>query len=144
MSNAEYVKTVLLECPFIEAGPFDLAIDFLDEYPTRYSIDAEPTTQVVKRYRGGDSLRRYAFSLSARYDTVTDEDRAGNAKHYEDLSLWLERQTRLHKLPPMEDGAAPQGIRATGSAYLAERAEDNNSAQYMMQIELIYHQKGRT
>lgn len=141
MSNAEYVRQVLLSCPYITAGPFDMAIDFLDQYPTRYSIDAEPAAQVVKRYLSGDTVRRFAFALSARYETITDADRAGNAKHYEDLALWLEQQTKRRQLPAMTDGATPQAMAATGGMYLDERAEDGSSAVYRMQITLTYYQK---
>lgn len=118
-----------------------MQIDFLGLPPVQYSIEAEPTQQVVKRYLGGDTVRRFSFALCARYDVLMDADRAANAENYEKLSLWLEEQTRRRRLPPMDEGAAAERIEATGSVYLAEREDDNNAARYQMQIELLYHQK---
>lgn len=143
MSNAAYVREVLLECPHIVAGPFDMAIDFLEPYPMRYSIEGEPVAPVVRQYLGGDTLRRFSFALCARLDVDSDDARAGNAKHYEDLSLWLEGQTRARRLPPMAGGATARQMLAVGAPYLSERDGDNSTAVYMMQIELTYYQKAR-
>lgn len=143
MSIAEYVREVLLTCPYIKAGPFELAIDFLGYKPSRYSISAEPTEQTVKRFLGGGSVRRYSFALCAQYTAIDDEERAANAAHYEDLSLWLEQQTRRRKLPPMTGGASPRSLLATGNVYVEERASDGNALTYRMQMELLYDQKAR-
>lgn len=118
-------------------------INFLGLPPTQYSIESEPTAQVMKSYLGGETLRRYTFVLSARYDIIMDSDRAANAENYEKLSLWLEKRTRLRQLPPMGDGQAAQSLLALDNVYLAEREDDNNAARYMMQLELIYKQKAR-
>ena len=145
MSNAEYVRSILLECPDISKDSPAMMIDFLGLNPMQYSIDGEPTGQIIKKYFGGDTLRRYSFALSARRDFAIDEDRAANNANYEKLSLWLERQTRFRRLPPMEGGAAPLKIEATGSPFILERVEgrEPDTAIYLMQIELTYTQKAR-
>lgn len=120
-----------------------MAIDFLEPYPTRYSIEAEPAAQVVKRFNFGETKRRFVFSLLAVYEAVSDADRAGNARHYEDLSLWLEEQSRMRRLPAMGEDASPAAIRALGGVYVQDRAEDGGTCTYRMQLELLYHQKAR-
>lgn len=143
MSNAEYVRDLLLTCPYISASKLDAHIDFLGDKPLQYSIDGEPTAQVLKQYRGGDTLRRYSFILLSRMQTIDDATRAQNNRNYEQLSLWLEAQTRKRALPDMGDGAKANSIKAVGSVYLMETDTDTNSAAYQMQCELIYYQKAR-
>lgn len=143
MSNSEYVRNLLLTCPYIEASPLEMHINFIGNNPLQYSIDPEPTQQIIKKYLGGDTIRRFSFALSSRCETISDQDRAQNNDNYEKLSLWLEDITRKRRLPAMEIGKRPLRIEATGSVYLMERAEDNDSAIYMMQIELQYIKKVR-
>lgn len=141
MSLAEYVREVLLGCPVIEASRLDIQIDRVGTSPTEYSIDAEPGQQVVKRYLNGDTVRRFAFALTARFPILTDAIRAENGKVYEALSLWLEECSRRRRLPPMDEGMTAQRMAATGSAYLLEQAKDSDSAIYQMQMELIYYSR---
>lgn len=143
MSNAEYVKSVLMTCPIItdEVGDIDLHISQIDTDPVNYSIEAEPTEQIVKRYLGGDSVKRFTFSLLARKQSFTDADRAQNSDVYDQLSQWLETQTRLRKLPPMDGGKTPQSMIALGNGYVLEGGPDNNNMLYQCTCELIYLQE---
>ena len=145
MSNPEYVKSLILTCPAIvnEVGELDLHIDQVGADPVNYSIDSEPTSQLVKRYLSGDQIKRFTFGLSARKKTFTDADRANNSEVYDQVSLWMETQSRMRLLPPMDDGKTPHRIIALGGVYLDEPAEDKDSAIYIMQCELIYLQKAR-
>ena len=141
MSLAQYARSVLLSSPYISVSPFDLHIEFVGAKPTEYSINAEPTGVVKKRYLNGDTRRAFTFSLTLRTDTFTDSDRAAVGDGYEKLALWLERQSRSRKLPPMSDGATPMQLTAIGGHFLMERAADFNSELYTMQFELTYYQK---
>ena len=143
-SLAEYVRGVLLTYPEISPASPEMCIDWLGSKPTRYSIDAEPTTQVVKRYNDGETLRRVSVSLLGRFDVFADDVRTANAQFYEGLSLWLEHQTRFRLLPPMWEGATPRKLLATGGAYLETMDESGDSAAYRMQIEFTYYQKEKS
>jgi hypothetical protein len=142
MSNVEYVRDLLLQYPDIEASD-DVHIDFVGMTPSQFGIRAEPTGQIIKKYLNGDTLRRFSFALEGLCDTISDEDRAKNNELYEELSLWLEEQTKKRQLPSMGSSARAMKIEATGGVYLASEAEDGDSAIYLMQIELNYYQKAR-
>ena len=141
-SLTEYVRSVLLTYPEISSTSPEMCIDWLGNRPTRFSIDAEPTAQVVTRFLGGETQRRVSVSLMARFDVLSDDDRAANARFYDELSLWLEHQTRFRLLPHMWEGAMPRKLLATGGAYLEVMDEGGDSAAYRMQIEFNYNQKG--
>ena len=43
-----------------------LSVDFLPEEAKSYSVDTVPTTEIVKRYLDGSSIRQYLFCVSSR------------------------------------------------------------------------------
>lgn len=139
-SLAGYAKALLTGHDSInDAG--EIRIDFLGMTPTRFSVRGEPSGAVAKRYLNGDTLRRYAFALEGRCDTISDTDRENNNALFEGLAVWLDCQTKGRKLPAMNEGARPLGIEAAGSVYLMEQSEDGDTAVYMVQIVLTYYQK---
>ncbi len=140
MTLATYVQRLLAGCPALAAGPFDIAIDNLDGRPSRYSVDAEPDSQVVKRYLGGDTLRRFAFTLSARSEAVGNEDLAETHARYEAVARWAEAATRARALPVMDVGRVPHTLMAVGGPALYTLADDANTAAYRMRMELTYWQ----
>jgi hypothetical protein len=141
MSNIEYVRDLLVTYPGITSD--GVHIDFIGMTPTQYSIRAEPTGQIIKKYLNGDTMRRFSFALEGICDTISDADRAQNNALFERLALWLERKTRARQLPVMRCGAKAMSIEATGGVYMARQDEDGDAAVYMMQIELNYYQKAR-
>jgi hypothetical protein len=141
MSNIEYVRDLLVTYPGITSD--GVHIDFIGMTPMQYSIRAEPTGQVIKKYLNGDTMRRFSFALEGICDTISDADRAQNNALFERLALWLERKTRARQLPDMGSGAKAMSIEATGGVYMARQDEDGDAAVYMMQIELNYYQKAR-
>lgn len=141
MSVADYMTNLLLTCPHIAVGPLDLHVDSAESRPTNYSIDSEPVSPVLKHYLNGDRLKQYVFSLGARKETFDDEDRKENAATFEQVSRWMEQQTRSRVLPPMGVGQQPMRLEALDSVYLLERAEDNETGLYAMQCRLTYYEK---
>ena len=138
MNNVEYVRTLLLECPFIEADADNTTIDFIDNKAVQFGIFPEPTQPIIKRYRDGDTVRRFSFMLLAHDSALFDEDRAKNEANFERLSVWLEQKTRARALPDMGAHKTAQKIYTTGNPYMADQSEDGDSANYAIQIELIY------
>ena len=43
-----------------------LSVDFLPEEAKSYSVDTVPTTEIVKRYLDGSSIRQFLFCVSSR------------------------------------------------------------------------------
>ena len=143
MSNAEYIRDLMLTCPHITVSTLDMHIDQVGAEPLSYSIESLPSDPVLKRYLGGDSLRAYPFQLTARRVFFSDEDRIANVNTFERVTDWMEQQTRLRLLPAMDDGQEPKQLQATGCTYVMEQAADSNSAVYIMQAQLVYYQKAR-
>lgn len=145
MSNAEYVRSILMNYPAIRDSQDAVHIDFLGMTPTQYSIRGMETQGVVKTYLNGDTLRRFGFMLESARSTLQDAQRASNQALYENLAQWLETQTRQRTLPAMDNGLRAMGIAATGTAYLveAEDAQSQETGIYRMQMELTYYQKAR-
>lgn len=143
MSNADYVKELLLTCPYItnEVGSFDLHIDLLESSAVNYAIESEPNELVVKRYLNGDMVKRFPFSLVARKKTFTDSDRSINSAVFEHVTDWCERESRMRRLPAMDVGKKPQKLSALGCSYLFENDQDASASVYLLQMELQYFQK---
>ena len=143
MTNATYIKNLLLTCPHFEGAPLDLHIGFLGGGAQQYSIEQDASDTLVKQYLGGDALRRYGFVLKARMPTTTDAQRAANAQCYEQLCAFMDGLTKRRKLPAMPMGATPKSLRASGGGYVQEISDDAQTAVYHMQCELLYYQKAR-
>lgn len=143
MSNAEYIRSLMLTCPFITVSPLDMHIDQIAPEPLNYSIESIPSDPVLKKYLNGDTIRSFPFALTARRNFIMEEDREANSGSYEKVALWMEDLSRKRKLPPMDAGQTPQKLQATGCTYVAETADDGDSAIYVMQAQLIFYQKAR-
>lgn len=139
MSLTQYTLDFLATCPYLIDG--EMHVDELRENPLNFSIQPEPVTPVLKKYTNGDSVRLFSFQLMARQYTTSDDERISNATLYEDVSLWLDKQSRGRLLPDMGKGRTPKKIEAVGSGYLFDREEDANTGTYIMQIQLTYYQR---
>ena len=138
----DYIKQLLLTNPIIKPSTDGVQIDFIGERATSYSIESEPTQPIIKQYMDGSTVRQFAFSLVARLGTITDAARLENSSNYETLALWLEAQSRKRALPSMPNDNQAMKIEAVSGVFVIERAEDANSALYVMQCALTYLNKG--
>lgn len=57
-----------------------LSVDFLPEEAKSYSVDTVPTTEIVKRYLDGSSIRQYLFCVSSREFTAMTSRRTWTIK----------------------------------------------------------------
>lgn len=143
MSLIEYIVKLMASCPHISLASEEMQIDGVDETAPNYSIDNEPVNTIVKRYLNGDAIRQFTFALTSRKSTFTNEEKAKNTGLFEDVTNWMERQTRLRKLPGIDAQRRPIKLEALDSGYPLEMAEDNNSGLYAMQCRLTYYEKAR-
>lgn len=141
MSNAEYILQLMAACPYIAVSPLELHLDQVDANGVSYSIEGAPNAPTLKRYLNGDTLRVFAFALIARRGFLTDDERKANSEAYDQMALWMDRQTKIGSLPAMGAGKRPIKLQATGSGYVLEQADDSNTALYAMQAQLIYYQE---
>lgn len=141
MSNAEYVRQLMADCPHITVSPLDLHIDQVDSDGVGYSIESAPNEPIIKRYLNGDAMKLFAFVLVARRAFLTDVEREANSEAYDRVAAWMDRLTKEGTLPVMDAGKRPMRLEATGTGYVMEQADDSNTALYAMQAQLIYYQE---
>lgn len=128
-----------LTCPLM--GNSKINVDFLPEKGVEYSIDTTPATEIVKQYVDGSSIRQYLFVIRSVEEYGPDVlQNLSNSGFYEDLSAWLEEQTRAGNFPILPEGKTPQKIEAQSTGYLFTTGPD--TGKYQIQCRLQYFQKG--
>lgn len=128
-----------LTCPLM--GNSKINVDFLPEKGVEYSIDTTPATEIVKQYVDGSSIRQYLFVIRSVEEYGPDVlQNLSNSGFYENLSAWLERQTRANIFPILPDGKIPQKIEAQSTGYLFTTGPD--AGKYQIQCRLQYFQEG--
>ena len=118
-----------------------LDVDFLGEDAETYSVDTIPCEEVLKRYKDGGSKKQFQFAVSSRrFYEQNIKQNISNLQFFEDLTKWVEKQTRARNLPTMDDGRQPIKIVVTSTAYPFIVSEDGK-ARYQIQMRLEYFQK---
>ena len=119
-----------------------LSVDFLPEEATSYSVDTVPTTEIVKRYLDGSSIRQYLFCVSSReFYSDNIAQNVDNQAFYEGLSSWLERKSKRRQFPDIGTGRTVRSIEISSTAY-PFIVDDHGTARYQLQLRLTYFQKG--
>lgn len=121
-----------------------LSVDFLPEDAKSYSVDSVPTTEIVKRYLDGSSVRQFLFCISSREffsDNITQN--VDNLAFYEGLAAWLERKNRLRQFPSIGDDRTVRSVEISSTAY-PFIVDEHGTARYQLQLRLTYYQKRRT
>ena len=138
-SIAKALREYFLTCPLL--GDHPLGVDWLPDKSVAFSIDATPASQVLVRYFSGDSLRQYEFVLRSVQDYGADVlQNLANSTLYEQLSAWMEEQTRKRNFPDLGPERTVQSIEAQSTGYLMTVAPD--VGRYQIQCRIIYYQKG--
>lgn len=121
-----------------------LSVDFLPEDAKSYSVDSVPTTEIVKLYLDGSSVRQFLFCISSREffsDNITQN--VDNLAFYEGLAAWLERKNRLRQFPSIGDDRTVRSVEISSTAY-PFIVDEHGTARYQLQLRLTYYQKRRT
>ncbi len=119
-----------------------LSVDFLPEEAKSYSVDTVPTTEIVKRYLDGSSIRQYLFCVSSReFYSDNIAQNVDNQAFYEGLSSWLERKSKRRQFPDIGTGRTVRSIEISSTAY-PFIVDDHGTARYQLQLRLTYFQKG--
>lgn len=119
-----------------------LSVDFLPEEAKSYSVDTVPTTEIVKRYLDGSSIRQFLFCVSSREfysDNIVQN--VDNQAFYEGLATWLERKSNLRQFPNIGTGRTVRSIEISSTAYPFV-VDEHGTARYQLQLKLTYFQKG--
>lgn len=118
-----------------------LDVDFLDENADTYSVDTIPCEEIIKRYKDGGTMKQFQFAVSSRrYYEQNIKNNLSNLQFFEDLTTWIEKQSRARNFPSMDNGRQPLKIVVTSTAYPFIVSEDGK-ARYQIQLRLEYYQK---
>lgn len=119
-----------------------LSVDFLPEEAKSYSVDTVPTTEIVKRYLDGSSIRQFLFCVSSReFYSDNIAQNVDNQAFYEGLAAWLERKSKLRQFPDIGTGRTVRSIEISSTAYPFV-VDEHGTARYQLQLKLTYFQKG--
>lgn len=119
-----------------------LSVDFLPEAAKSYSVDTVPTTEIVKRYLDGSSIRQYLFCVSSReFYSDNIAQNVDNQAFYEGLAAWLERKSKLWQFPDIGTDRTVRSIEISSTAYPFV-VDEHGTARYQLQLKLTYFQKG--
>ena len=135
------LRSYFLTCPLL--GQSRIGVDYLADRAhggVEYSIDTTPATQLVKQYVDGSSIRQYLFVLRSVNDYGSNAlQNMANSGFYEQLSTWLEDQSRARRLPDLPAGKTAQRIEAQSTGYLFTAGPD--MGRYQIQCRLQYFQE---
>ena len=119
-----------------------LSVDFLPEEAKSYSVDTVPTTEIVKRYLDGSSIRQFLFCVSSReFYSDNIAQNVDNQAFYEGLAAWLERKSKLRQFPNIGTGRTVRSIEISSTAYPFV-VDEHGTARDQLQLKLTYFQKG--
>lgn len=132
------IRTFIASCPLLKRGA--LHIDYLPYKPVHYTIEAMPTSPILKTYVDGSTKRQCNFVFASR--EFYSEDILQNIKNcnfYEDFSAWLEQQTRMRSLPNLGEKRNVISIQALTTGMVFDTT--TKDARYQIQCRLIYFQE---
>lgn len=133
------VRKYLETCPLLNGGR--LNVDFLPAEATSYSVDVVPVKPVVKAYMDGSSKRQFLFTFATRVFYGPDyRQQLDNLCFFEEFGEWIEKQSRLRRLPELGEGRRAEKLEVTTSGYVF--LPDTDTARYQIQCKLSYFQKG--
>lgn len=134
------IKDFFGECPLLAGG--HIGVDYLPADAGEYVIEPLPCNPIVKKYVGGGTLRRYDFVFASRKE-YSEEVRLliANSGLFENITGWIEEQSKSEKLPELPEGCSAQWLEVTSGGYLFSD-DGNNTAVYQMQCRLVYYQEG--
>lgn len=139
MTVIQHMAAYLQRFPRLAEERIDL--DCLATEEGSFCLYSEPTETVIRRYLDGSSVRRKLFTFAGRRFYGTDlAVQAENAAIFEDLENWLLRQEQFSILPDLGDNRRARELTVFSSGAPVYVDEDG-TAQYQMQLQLIYLQE---
>lgn len=139
MTLIQHMADYLKAFPMLKGERID--IDCLATEEGSFCLYSEPGETVIHRYLDGSSVRRKLFTFAGRRFYGTNlQVQAGNAAFFEDLESWLLRQEQLSLLPKLGEQRRARELTVFSSG-APVYVDDDGTAQYQMQLQLIYLQE---
>ena len=87
MSVMEAIRNYICTCPFLKDGK--IGVDYLGDSPREYTIDSVPSSEIIKTYVDGGTLRQCLFIFASReaYGPTA-------RKNLENIPIWGRTKSR--------------------------------------------------
>ena len=136
-SMQEWLKT----CPLVASAQDEgvaFRVSWLSPDVDEYSIEDVPTQPILATRLNG-TIRQKVFALSSREEYNSDvEHQAERSGFWDDLTAWVEAQSRTKNLPALGDGRIPIGVAVTTTGYIITAEDGRCRAQ--IQLQIVYFQ----
>lgn len=131
------VREFIGGCPLFEDKYIN--VNYLgNETKTSYSVEAVPTSPVIKQYTDGGQLCQMLFVVASReLYTESPKDNTAVMKFYDDFARWLGQKDKARELPSLPSPNIAQKIEVMTGPYLYEAG--NVDARYQIQCRLTYY-----
>lgn len=133
----EAVREFIGGCPLF-SGKY-INVNYLgNEAKTAYSVEAVPTSPIVKKYTDGGQLCQMLFVVASReLYTESPKDNTAVMKFYDDFAAWIDTKNKKREYPTLPVPFAVQSIEVMTGPYLFEAG--NVDARYQIQCRLTYY-----
>ena len=127
------IRDYMLTLPILDQLT-QINVDFLGEQPTEYVIETIPTSEVLRTYADGSTLRQYVFQFgSQEYYSSDVIENIQNSSFYEDFNTYIQQNNYLKILPNI------QGIQSIECLNVGTIQNANaNTAKYAIQMRITY------
>ncbi|HCA29832.1 MAG TPA: hypothetical protein DEP23_09820 [Ruminococcaceae bacterium] len=113
----------------------EILTDFTEELPSSYALAPAGNSKVTEDIMGNRTYQN-SYILYAREPAGNEVDRAENYDFLEALNDWIEEQDDKRNYPQLPDSRKVESI--TVSNIMMFGVDDNGSAVYQIQMQLIY------
>ena len=108
------------------------------EVKATYSVEAVPTSPVVKQYTDGGQLCQVLFVVASReLYTESPNDNTAVMKFYDDFAAWIEEKDKAREYPALPAPCVAQSVEVMTGPYLFEAGTVD--ARYQIQCRLTYY-----
>ncbi len=129
------VKRFFESCPLLAGA--EINVNYLGRGGGAYSIEALPSSPLVKRYVDGGEVRRFDFAFAAReYHDADCRQNADAALACEKLVEWIEAEAASGRLPELDGGLEAISLEALTGGYVS--SSNDATARFQIQCRLIY------
>ena len=110
--------------------------------PAEYNIIAPPAGQPIKQYLSGSTICEKPVTISSVVSYGPDARvQIQNSAFFETFSDWIREQNASRNFPETPEGTYPVKLECVTDGYLYTNEE--NTAQYQIQLKLTYKQGGK-
>lgn len=131
------IRKYIGKCPIFKGNTIN--VNYLgNKAKVSFSVEAVPSTPVIKRYTDGGQLCQVLFVVASReFYTASPKDNTAVMKFYDDFAKWVDSQDKTRSYPTLPDDYSPQSIEVLTGPYLYDVG--NQDARYQIQCRLTYY-----